>query len=85
MCKFQFFTENNFSRKNICQKNYFPYNACVIFSLFPMRPLDGRQRDILEFLTQNQEYSLTLADIGAAVGIDHPQKVLDKIDQLLRM
>ncbi len=50
-----------------------------------MKPLDGRQRDILDFLYQNQEYSMTLADIGDAVGIDHPQKVLDKIDQLIRM
>lgn len=50
-----------------------------------MKPLDGRQRDILDFLYENQEYSMTLADIGEAVGIDHPQKVLDKIDQLIRM
>ncbi len=50
-----------------------------------MKPLDGRQRDILDFLHENQEYTITLADIGEAVGIDHPQKVLDKIDQLIRM
>ncbi|MBP7806566.1 hypothetical protein KA057_02695 [Candidatus Gracilibacteria bacterium] len=50
-----------------------------------MKPLDGRQRDILDYLYDNQEYSMTLADIGEAVGIDHPQKVLDKIDQLIRM
>lgn len=50
-----------------------------------MKPLDGRQRDILDFLYENQEYSMTLADIGEAVGIDHPQKVLNKIDQLIRM
>lgn len=50
-----------------------------------MKPLNGRQRDILDFLSDNQEYSLTLADIASAVGIDHPQKVLDKIDQLIRM
>lgn len=50
-----------------------------------MKPLDGRQRDILDFLYDNQEYSMTLADIWEAVGIDHPQKVLDKIDQLIRM
>ena len=50
-----------------------------------MKHLDGRQRDILDYLYDNQEYSMTLADIGEAVGIDHPQKVLDKIDQLIRM
>lgn len=50
-----------------------------------MKHLDARQRDILDHLYENQEYSMTLADIGAAVGIDHPQKVLDKIDQLIRM
>ena len=50
-----------------------------------MKPLDGRQRDILDYLYDNQEYSMTLADIGEAVGIDHPQKVLDKIDQLIRL
>jgi SOS-response transcriptional repressor LexA len=50
-----------------------------------MKPLDGRQRDILEYLHDNQSFSLTLTDIGDAVGIDHPQKVLDKIDQLIRM
>lgn len=50
-----------------------------------MKPLDGRQRDILDFLSDNQEYSLTLTDIASAVGLDHPQKVLDKIDQLIRL
>ena len=50
-----------------------------------MKPLDGRQRDILDYLYENQQFSITLADIGEAVGIDHPQKVLDKIDQLIRM
>lgn len=50
-----------------------------------MKHLDSRQRDILDYLFGNQEYSMTLADIGEAVGIDHPQKVLDKIDQLIRM
>ena len=50
-----------------------------------MKPLDWRQRDILDYLYENQQYSMTLADIGEAVGIDHPQKVLDKIDQLIRL
>lgn len=49
-----------------------------------MKPLDWRQRDILDYLYDNQEYTTTLMDIGEAVGIDHPQKVLDKIDQLIR-
>ncbi len=49
-----------------------------------MAHLDSRHRDILDFLADNQEYTLTLMDIGNAVGIDHPQKVLDKIDQLER-
>ncbi len=49
-----------------------------------MKHLDGRQRDILDFLYSNQEYTITLMDIGDAVGIDHPQKVQDKIDQLIR-
>lgn len=46
--------------------------------------LDSRARDILDFLYKNQEYTMTLADIGDAVGIDHPQKVQDKLEQLIR-
>jgi DNA-binding Lrp family transcriptional regulator len=47
-----------------------------------MKFLDSRHRDILEFLHDNQEYTTTLMDIGNAIGIDHPQKVLDKLEQL---
>lgn len=49
-----------------------------------MKHLNSKQRDILDYLYQNSEYTLTLTDIGGAVGIDHPQKVLDKIGQLQR-
>lgn len=49
-----------------------------------MKPLNSKQRDILDFLHDNQEYTTTLMDIGEAVGLDHPQKVQDKIDQLIR-
>ena len=49
-----------------------------------MKHLNAKQRDILDFLHDNQEYTTTLMDIGEAVNIDHPQKVQDKIDQLIR-
>ena len=49
-----------------------------------MKALDARQRNILEYLTNQQEYSCTLMDIGDAVGLDHPQKVQDKLEQLER-
>jgi SOS-response transcriptional repressor LexA len=49
-----------------------------------MKILDSRHRDILDFLTDNQEYTVTLMDIGHSVGLDHPQKVLDKLMQLER-
>lgn len=49
-----------------------------------MKHLNAKQRDILDFLDENQEYTTTLMDIGQAVDIDHPQKVQDKIDQLIR-
>lgn len=49
-----------------------------------MKILDSRHRDILDFLADNQEYTVTLMDIGHSVGLDHPQKVLDKLMQLER-
>ncbi|MDD2892177.1 MAG: S24 family peptidase [Candidatus Gracilibacteria bacterium] len=47
-----------------------------------MKRLDSQQKKILAFLEFGGEDSYTLMDIGENVGIDHPQKVQNKINQL---
>jgi SOS-response transcriptional repressor LexA len=47
-----------------------------------MKRLDSQQKKILAFLEFGREDPYTLMDIGESVGIDHPQKVQNKINQL---
>lgn len=48
-----------------------------------MKHLDSAQKKILAFLEFGEEdVNYTLMDIGESVGIDHPQKVQNKIQQL---
>lgn len=47
-----------------------------------MKRLDTQQKKILAFLEFSGDESYTLMDIGESVGIDHPQKVQNKIGQL---
>lgn len=47
-----------------------------------MKRLDSQQKKILTFLEFGGDESYTLMDIGDSVGIDHPQKVQNKIHQL---
>lgn len=53
-----------------------------ILFLIPMKRLDSHQKKILDFLEFGEDASYTLMDIGESVGIDHPQKVQNKIQQL---
>lgn len=47
-----------------------------------MKRLDSQQKKILAFLEFGGDEAYTLMDIGESVGIDHPQKVQNKINQL---
>lgn len=47
-----------------------------------MKRLDSQQKKILAFLEFGSDEAYTLMDIGESVGIDHPQKVQNKINQL---
>lgn len=47
-----------------------------------MKRLDSQQKKILAFLEFGADEAYTLMDIGESVGIDHPQKVQNKINQL---
>lgn len=47
-----------------------------------MKRLDSQQKKILAFLEYGGDEAYTLMDIGESVGIDHPQKVQNKINQL---
>ncbi len=47
-----------------------------------MKRLDTQQKKILAFLEFATDETYTLMDIGEGVGIDHPQKVQNKINQL---
>ncbi|MDD5376517.1 MAG: S24 family peptidase [Candidatus Gracilibacteria bacterium] len=47
-----------------------------------MKRLDSQQKKILDFLEFGADEAYTLMDIGENVGIDHPQKVQNKINQL---
>lgn len=47
-----------------------------------MKRLDSQQKKILDFLEFGWDETYTLMDIGESVGIDHPQKVQNKINQL---
>lgn len=47
-----------------------------------MKRLDAQQKKILAFLEFGGDEAYTLMDIGESVGIDHPQKVQNKINQL---
>ncbi|MDD2693470.1 MAG: S24 family peptidase [Candidatus Gracilibacteria bacterium] len=44
--------------------------------------LNSFHKNILAFLSSNTDESFTLMDIGNEVGLDHPQKVQDKLSQL---
>lgn len=50
--------------------------------LILMKHLDSHQKKILDFLEFGEDANYTLMDIGESVGIDHPQKVQNKIHQL---
>ncbi|HBB27159.1 TPA: hypothetical protein DCZ36_01520 [Candidatus Gracilibacteria bacterium] len=62
------------------EKIYFKIIYPFIFSR--MKRLDSQQKKILAFLEFGQDEAYTLMDIGDSVGIDHPQKVQNKINQL---
>ena len=47
-----------------------------------MKRLDSQQKKILAFLEYGEDEAYTLMDIGESVGIDHPQKVQNKLHQL---
>ncbi len=55
---------------------------CIAFNHPYMKRLDAQQKKILAFLEFSTDESYTLMDIGKSVGIDHPQKVQNKIHQL---
>ncbi|MFA6090387.1 MAG: S24 family peptidase [Candidatus Gracilibacteria bacterium] len=72
--------------KNLLQREIFSvysrgykfYNFIIV----AMKRLDSQQKKILSFLEFGGGESYTLMDIGESVGIDHPQKVQNKINQL---
>lgn len=69
--------------KNLLQREIFSvYCPVVSFTFLRMKRLDSQQKKILAFLEFGGDESYTLMDIGDSVGIDHPQKVQNKINQL---
>ena len=62
----------------ICVIAYTKY----IINIQLMKRLDSQQKKILAFLEFGSDEAYTLMDIGENVGIDHPQKVQNKINQL---